>query len=97
MTLWLIFAVYRTMLMTKQEYKQFKSKYEFLGQLEKERQNTEFTNKQSIKRFLNFLDEIYTLTLNNKKIPTLSASKLKAKILLRKILNKLSDDAFNEI
>jgi len=83
--------------MTKQEYKQFKSKYEFLGQLEKERQNTEFTNKQSIKRFLNFLDEIYTLTLNNKKIPTLSASKLKAKILLRKILNKLSDDAFNEI
>ncbi len=85
------------MLMTKQEYKQFKSKYEFLGQLEKERQNTEFTNKQSIKRFLNFLDEIYTLTLNNKKIPTLSASKLKAKILLRKILNKLSDDAFNEI
>lgn len=85
------------MLMTKQEYKQFKSKYEFLGQLEKERRRSEFTDRESIRRFLNFLDEIYTLTLNNKKIPTLSESKLKAKIMLRKILNKLSDDAFNEI
>lgn len=76
------------MLMTKEEYKQFKSKYELLGQLERERRKGEYLDKESIRRFLEFLDEIYMLILDKKEVPTLLESKLQTKIMVRKILNR---------
>ena len=76
------------MLMTKEEYKQFKSKYELLGQLERERRKGEYLDKESIRGFLEFLDEIYMLILDKKEVPTLLESKLQTKIMVRKILNR---------
>ena len=76
------------MLMTKEEYQQFKSKYELLGQLERERRKGEYLDKESIKGFLEFLDEIYMLILDKKEVPTLLESKLQTKIMVRKILNR---------
>ena len=76
------------MLMTKEEYQQFKSKYELLGQLERERRKGEYLDKESIRGFLEFLDEIYMLILDKKEVPTLLESKLQTKIMVRKILNR---------
>lgn len=76
------------MLMTKEEYQQFKSKYELLGQIERERRKGEYLDKESIRRFLEFLDEIYMLILDKKEVPTLLESKLQTKIMVRKILNR---------
>ncbi len=76
------------MLMTKEEYQQFKSKYELLGQLERERRKGEYLDKESIKGFLEFLDEIYMLILDKKEVPILLESKLQTKIMVRKILNR---------
>jgi len=76
------------MLMAKEEYQQFKSKYELLGQLERERRKSEYLDKESIRGFLDFLDEIYMLTLDKKEVPTLSESKLQTKIMVRKILDR---------
>lgn len=76
------------MLMTKEEYQQFKSKYELLGQLERERRKGEYLDKESIRGFLEFLDEIYMLVLDKKEVPTLLESKLQTKIMVRKILNR---------
>ena len=47
------------MLMTKEEYQQFKAKYELMGQLEKERWATEYSDSESFKRLLIFLDDIF--------------------------------------
>jgi hypothetical protein len=77
------------MLMTKKEYRRFKSKYELLGQLEKERRDTEYLDEESFRRFLDFLDEIYMLTLDTNKPPSISESELQTKIMVRKILNRL--------
>lgn len=74
--------------MTKEEYQQFKSKYELLGQLERERRKGEYLDKESIRGFLEFLDEIYMLILDKKEVPTLLESKLQTKIMVRKILNR---------
>lgn len=74
--------------MAKEEYQQFKSKYELLGQLERERRKAEYLDKESIRRFLDFLDEIYILKLDKKEVPTLLESKLQTKIMVRKILNR---------
>ncbi len=76
------------MLMTKEEYQQFKSKYELLGQIERERRKGEYLDKESIRGFLEFLDEIYMLILDKKEVPTLLESKLQTKIMVRKILNR---------
>ena len=75
------------MLMTKKEYQQFKAKYELMGQLEKERWATEYSDSESFRRLLEFLDEIYMLSLDNKELPTLLENKLQIKIMVRKILN----------
>lgn len=77
------------MKMTKKEYKLFLSKYELLGQLEYERKNEEPIS-------LEFLDEIQYLVNTNKQISHIK-SRLNTKILVRKTLNRLSQNAFDQI
>jgi len=76
--------------MTKKEYQQFKAKYELLGQLEEERKETEYLDEESFRRFLEFMDEIYEFLLDDKKIPPLLEDKLKTKIMVRNILNRVA-------
>ena len=78
------------MIMTKKEYQQFKAKYELLGQLEEERKETEYLDEESFRRFLEFMDEIYEFLLDDKKIPPLLEDKLKTKIMVRNILNRVA-------
>ncbi|MCK4357399.1 MAG: hypothetical protein KAW92_01405, partial [Candidatus Cloacimonetes bacterium] len=55
---------------------------------ERERRKGEYLDKESIRGFLEFLDEIYMLILDKKEVPTLLESKLQTKIMVRKILNR---------
>ena len=77
------------MIMTKKEYQQFKAKYELLGHLEEERKKTEYLDEESFRRFLEFMDEIYEFLLDDKKIPPLLEDKLKTKIMVRNVLNRV--------
>ncbi len=77
------------MLMTKKEYQQFKAKYELMGQLEKERWATEYSDSKSFKRLLTFLDEIYLLSLSKEGKPRLSEEKLQTRIMVQNTLNKV--------
>ena len=77
------------MLMTKEEYQQFKAKYELMGQLEKERWATEYSDSESFKRLLIFLDEIFLLSLNKEGNPRLSEEKLQNRIMVQNTLNKV--------
>ncbi|MBC8185623.1 hypothetical protein H8E88_31435 [candidate division KSB1 bacterium] len=76
--------------MTKKEYQQFKAKYELLGRLEDERQKTEYSDEKTFRRFLEFMDEIYLFSLKGKKIPPLLEDKLKTKIMVRNLLNRVT-------
>jgi hypothetical protein len=75
------------MIITKNEYKSFKSKYELLGKLEQERKKNEALS-------LDFLDNILNL-VNNTKRKSEIKSDLNAIIKIRKTLNQLSENAFN--
>jgi hypothetical protein len=79
--------------MTKEEYKKFKSQHELLGQLESERIQKIHLSKESIKRELEFLEEIHTILSKSGMLQKTIEDRLQNKIKIRKILN----NAFNRI
>jgi hypothetical protein len=70
------------------EYHTFKRKYEMMGQLESERLHEVSTNPYALLRFLEFIDEVRSLSMNPKASAYALEEELQADIARQAVLAK---------